>query len=561
MSSVIIECSRKNATDIDRDNNGVWSTTLMEPIEINQGDQIVLRNSFIDVLQSSSEDVISKGASLLLTYGYYEYNSEWVDKHANAPKIDTNDFKPCVLYSTGSPYGQVQTLNFEDKYATPQPNPLTGPMYFRWTNRDGSVHFDPAGSPRQITLKFVTGPVLGRMYATFDASGFADWSEVIHDSVVWMNQNDSPWHGGTEGDNEVEPQTPFATYTNVGNTGQHIVLGTSVVNLPRGQYDPTNLAKQISDQLQFLNPVQFDGKNQISNGSNQMLVRTDTNPNYVFCRTGGVPVTPPPPSTTVGLGSYDYTAPYWVGASQASVVWNQDNREVFAFDYLHTPWLNGDELSLKYYLTGAGDFYLIPQQSGIFLVDVQPRSFFESLGFNMKDILIQLSKTPEGVEYVPSDAELLRVTTSAYSGIQNLFPKGERKIDDTHVPSNPSDFIDATNTVMLLGRDRNLDDTGHYLIEVTFGNSSAKYLFDSGSMHHIFGIVSKQYISDGFVTGFSDSAVPYVHNGTNFLLQNMKIRILDPATKKPIDTLGVSSTLYLEIFKNTMGSSIGKNKK
>ena len=114
MSSVIIECSRKNATDIDRDNNGVWSTTLMEPIEINQGDQIVLRNSFIDVLQSSSEDVVSKGASLMLTYGYYEYNSEWVDKHANAPKVDTNDFKPCVLYSTGSVYGQVLTLNFED---------------------------------------------------------------------------------------------------------------------------------------------------------------------------------------------------------------------------------------------------------------------------------------------------------------------------------------------------------------------------------------------------------------------------------------------------------------
>lgn len=550
MSSSIIECSRQNAIDVDRNNNGVWSTTLKESIEINQGDQILLRNSFIDVLQSSSEDVVSEGQTLVLTYGYYEYNSEWTDKTVVAPKADQQDYKPYVLYTTGSKYGQVLTLSFMDKYSTPDPNPLEGNMYFRWTNRDGTIHFDPEGSPRRIKLQFVSGPIMGRMYATFDATVFTDWNEVIKDSVVWLNQHDKPWYDEDK-DNEVEPQTPFSTNAETGNTGQHLILGTSTIVLPKAQYDPTNLAKQISDKLQYLDPVQFDGLAQISNGNNQMLVRSDADPNFIFCKTGGIPVTA---GTTVGLGGYKYNvgSAYWIGASQASLVWNQDNREVFAFDYLHTPWLNAGQLSLKYYKDGTTDkFYLIPQQSGIFLVDVQPKSFFESLGFKISDIVVDLA-TASGVQFVPSDAELLRVTTSAYSGIQNLFPTGARKIDDATVPNAPNGFIDASNTVMLLANDRNLDDTGHFLIEISFGNSSGKYLFDSGSLHHIFGIVSKQYISDGFVTGFSDSAVPYVHNGTNFLIQNMKIRILDPATKEPIKTLGKNSTLYLEIFKNTM---------
>lgn len=186
----------------------------------------------------------------------------------------------------------------------------------------------------------------------------------------------------------------------------------------------------------------------------------------------------------------------------------------------------------------AVDKYIVPAQTGIFLTSVQPESFFtEQLGFQLSDITVNLSNGAGDIKYIASQAEFDRITTRGYFGIQGLFPDGNRVITDIAA----GQYIDAPSTEMLLATSRNLDPIGHFLVELTFGNGSQKYIFQQGSLSHIFAIVSRQYVNEGFIYAESDSAIPYVHMGSSFNLQNVRIRILDPVTKVPITTLGLEA--------------------
>ena len=353
------------------------------------------------------------------------------------------------------------------------------------------------------------------------------------------NPNDIPWvnYGMTE-------YSPFATYQNVVGTPKHLKSGSVTVKLEGGSYDPQSLAKHMSDQLQLINSTTFNGNIQIKSGTDLLIRSIAQTPKQLFAyEINSIPV------EEKGY-SYSTSVPYWLGASQCSLVYGQDADlgDIFAWEYLHTPFFSPDK-KLSVVMFGNDETKpkdIVSQQTGIFLTSVQPESFFtEQLGFQLSDITVNLSTGTGGIKFIASREEFDRVTTRGYFGIQGLFPDGNRIITDIA----PALYIDSPNTEMLLGTSRNLDPQGHYLVELTFGNTGQKYIFQNGSLSHVFAIISRQYVNDGFIYAESDSAIPYTHMGSSFNLQNVKIRILDPITKTPITTLGDNSSLYLQIDK------------
>ena len=366
------------------------------------------------------------------------------------------------------------------------------------------------------------------------------FSEVIEGTFVWTNPTAS-WatdNGVTKDADFVQFEEPL---TPVGAPQLH--LGTSQIKIEGGQYDPISLAKYITDQMQYLDPAVFDG-NTTYTSSSELLTKTS---NDIYLYEVGTK-----PSENKG---YRYTGaePYWLGASQFAFEYGSDAGlgDVFALSYMHTPFFNNNQLSLYIYkdVNDGNKLYLVPQQSGVFLTQVQPPAFFQKLGFNISDLQITLTPDPDPnptTHYIATEAELLRVIPKQYSGLQSLFPAGNRKLPDTYNNNTP---IDSSTTKKIIASARDLDPQGHFLIELTFTATGQKYVFNDGSLSHIFGIVPKQYINDGYVFGDSSNAIPYQHSGRPFNLQNIRVRILDPLTKQPIEDLGENSALYLQLNK------------
>ena len=70
-------------------------------------------------------------------------------------------------------------------------------------------------------------------------------------------------------------------------------------------------------------------------------------------------------------------------------------------------------------------------------------------------------------------------------------------------------------------------------IEITGLNVPQSNLISNNQNYaNISAIVSKQYDSDDIVTGFADSAIPYVHRGLPVKLSSARVRILDPISKE-----------------------------
>jgi hypothetical protein len=105
----------------------------------------------------------------------------------------------------------------------------------------------------------------------------------------------------------------------------------------------------------------------------------------------------------------------------------------------------------------------------------------------------------------------------------------------------------TTNTLDAISAPVNINDTGHFLIEITGYNNN---YFDEKNAYQIKAIVSSYYITaNSFATApFPDSFV-YEHHGSPLIIGSLKIRILNPKTKKTLD-LGANSTVYLQVTQN-----------
>ncbi len=94
----------------------------------------------------------------------------------------------------------------------------------------------------------------------------------------------------------------------------------------------------------------------------------------------------------------------------------------------------------------------------------------------------------------------------------------------------------------------NASTGAYYMLEITGLNlSQSNYIDDSENRANVSAIISKQYDQNDTVTGFADSAIPYVHRGMPVKVSGARVRILDPISKSVVPTLGPENTVMLQV--------------
>jgi hypothetical protein len=263
------------------------------------------------------------------------------------------------------------------------------------------------------------------------------------------------------------------------------------------------------------------------------------------------------------------------GASEISLLWNNQNNNIFSWDYIHTPIIIGGKQSVmlgsnplptsiytdqqQYYATTA----FCDRQSGIMFAGLYPSTFWnDTLGF--QNITYGFN---DGNGYQITRDSYRAITTSNYWGLSFLmtttsfnvsgyvyqFPATIRDELYRNLDGTTDKFVasvkvwesDTTNTLDALSPPVNPNDTGHFLLEIQGYTNS---FFDEKNSYQVKSIVSNYYISpNSFATSpFADSFL-YIHHGDPMLISQLKVRILSPKTKQPYPLIGPNSTVYLQL--------------
>ncbi len=209
--------------------------------------------------------------------------------------------------------------------------------------------------------------------------------------------------------------------------------------------------------------------------------------------------------------------------------------------------------NIAYFRTGVGSvadpfaYNEITAATGIVIHDLTPRDIWsDNLGLYDKWV-VPVRQDSNGVEfYVLEDmkdslphesAEI--VTFDPTNARVNTQPTGENTFVDTT----------STPTFAVIGDAPVVNIQGSfYLVEITGLNLTQSNMITKDEIRpNISAIVSKQYDSNDIVTGFSDSAIPYVHRGSSTIINSARVRILDPDTKQVVTTLGERNTVFLQL--------------
>ena len=231
---------------------------------------------------------------------------------------------------------------------------------------------------------------------------------------------------------------------------------------------------------------------------------------------------------------------YWVGAYEPNVIFNQDEDQKFRMN-LHSPMTDTSSAHVEVQILKD---YIQDRLSGVFFTKLEPKTFWEDvLHFDVDNILIKFDPV---THIIQGDLiELTGVCTTGGSiGLANLPSQGSLKQKFPHTSN-----IEATNTTAIKATSPlDLLSAGYYLISVT--PFTKDYHESTQTRTDIQCIVSRQYIMSNFVTGFSDSSIPWVNRGKPFLLSQVKVEILDAQTKQPAQDLGKANAIFLEVVRN-----------
>jgi hypothetical protein len=90
---------------------------------------------------------------------------------------------------------------------------------------------------------------------------------------------------------------------------------------------------------------------------------------------------------------------------------------------------------------------------------------------------------------------------------------------------------------------------GYILLEITGLRSD--FMDDKQERSAVIGTISRQYTQSGWITSWGGGSVELVNNSGKYIMSSLGVRLLDPATKKPLSnsSLGTASSIFIEIVE------------
>lgn len=637
MENIIIECSRFDA--VSATSNASWTTNIPKGITINNGDIITIRNCFINSNTSDAENIeIPEDLSLKFVIGYYDVN------YGSLSNIGVNniDYDMYIAYNENiGTVGTLLTVSFRCEYDgnVGESLVLNAIVTFKETNGNfysltWGVDDPPSGGIKMPDVKVPKPPTGNHINVT---------AQVGYTNVVLSSLTARVYTEWTQ-------EYLGAQWGGQGQYGLSLNTGFGQIDIPKGEYTRTGIAKFITDKLQFASPmfatssidirndflrrtdqsenhlgiedysafsigdqslvllaesfedlddvyatgldfgqlvgieytlldedgnlaeritttatIESEANNGINvEGDGTVTIRFTTNifnlddsyvngylvvnvssDNMVFKRVGFDPTDPE-------TKKYNYPNPTYYGSSE-NVLYYDPDKSVFSWQYLHMPYYAQDPPTISIRQeknTNSSNeeaynkYYTVTQLGGVFFIDLQPISFWESLGFTADQLLVPIQPN-----LMINRFDLEDRITMGYSSLASLINTANPK----EVPTTLASDIATTDTTQITGS--SLDDVstgGFYLIDINLG--SQNYMFQKGNKNNIQAIVSKYNQIRDYITGYSDSSIGYQHFGAPFDLQTVNINILDPESKLPDKDIGDKSTVFIQVTRNPQPS-------
>lgn len=252
----------------------------------------------------------------------------------------------------------------------------------------------------------------------------------------------------------------------------------------------------------------------------------------------------------------DYDGGY-MGCPNMSISFNQDSQK-YQWDYMHTSITdsNQNELTGISYTGGTHPkFIFMNQRGGLMFTKMEPVSFWrDTLGFELDKILFDstfsnttydefFSKTTQNF---PAVSQLVNVGSNVSVGTYSLQSAGT-------IISDPKTykFTESTSTIPIIAPNLSIGtiiSAGHYLVDIKGYSTNYKNAFGDTQYK---ATVSAFFTSpDNFLCSPGPDSSFYIHHGSPIPLNSFEISIINPLTHKPSNNLGKNSSVYLQVIKN-----------
>lgn len=518
--------------------NGDYSLNIAQNMTLNPGDSLVLNKVFIDTTSAQTNKIeLDEDTSITVAFNYWVCDSEGANKQISL-QLDPPVFSPGSHQSgeIGLQVEKMATTNTTEVFGIEFGWKLGGPANF------GGVpcainYTDPSDQARVFHFQ---------LDSTNISDGFL-YTQLFNPIYTKLNSTSTITVDRVKGN---IGETSLDTRNTTTNSIWRPVQDSKSITIPKGKYDPSELASYMSERFQLGFTASTTAVTNLI-PTNPLLktgVSTDT---FVWDKVN----TTAQAGVSVPCFGYVANDTTYVGTNSFALEWDS-NFNKFKFSNLHMPPYNANgQISI---LEGDSSVpgswhtqskYLVTAYSGIFIADLQPISFWQDkLGIVPADVCSHFGS------YTLLNNELPDFNwtpgTNTTNEVMLLDGSVQKNASFYQVPTTISSIL-STNTNEIVATQQILENSvtnSHFFVEI---NSSFKNnLIDSTSNYrNIMGIVGTYYSLGSFTSGSSTDSLMYTHEGAPVQLSSFDIRILD-GTHTLADDLGERNVVFLQLVKS-----------
>ena len=566
-----LELRQKSANNVI--GNGNYQTILQTPITIEEGDEVVITNSFLDTTSQTNTSV-NIDEDINLEFEFYPWvNNIYTDGKITtgaAPiKLDGMKHIPCTYQEhTGGKTGYsllqfIVVTQFDD----------TSNYYGAYTIIFDYI--DINDQPQKVSVFCPTSDVRD-LNPQINPIGviFKDGTLSLDPTMNLLVINSEPYNMrvGTNLVTDIEPFVFGVIYVPITqNSSYNPVTFKKSITIPAGVYQPDLFADTITKLMTVNNQTTLNETSGTGVQNTLLQASVDFPPStYTFVNAEASFVTG---GTEKAGPGFNYTGTIsdavWVGTNQFALEFDPNTSRYVLVD-MHMPiYINGNKCVVQM-RADDGSVFPATGYSGISIKNITatavstgiviPQFALNVLGFEIGKLNPPISYVTQSVVgeigFAPNLKFISGVNyTSAFNGID---VRVNKDLGNTGA-ANESTFTKVTTTsdvVNIVGDSTdsifgdNIFSTGAY----TFGyykieiNSVFKNLLigEETIQRNIMGIVSKYYESESYTDG--TQGIPYIHKGTPVQLSQIGVRILNSNNVVP-DIIGDDNTIFLQITK------------
>jgi hypothetical protein len=601
MSSSIIELRQQDATTVA--NNGDYTVNLGNSLLLNDGDQIVIKNVYIDTKQDNKQTnriVIDDSnnefsvMSTLYIKDYYQ-NADFLFNDKDGSGIQHPDGYNYVLsygfagqptarrlikmtIVGGNNTGEADSFDTSLIYNDPNGKEQKVGCRIEVTKHQKDVQVEINGSPN---LNLVYKPQ--NIGVEFDPN-----TDVFFSSNTVFDDNNVDLEFDNDGN-----------ILNVTGSSEEIISGDAInpitfqvtIPIPHGSYEPESLAKLITDELSAqkftqirtkpinitqTNPIfvplqnpsediyvsQFPTKSPFFTSQKQLQADADYATNGLaqifFTRHDGESIMQIDPNS-----ANDYI----IGANQMSLVYD-DSLNKFVFQQIHSPIFTGAGDAVQNCVrvgeTSGGNFFTATANSGVIFTapaSIQTENLlFNHMGFDhtLFSASTQIT-TPANYNNLVNTKSLQYTLiegqniTGALKSIDDFYKKDATTFNQSTPLAAGDIIVDNLNSIVGSATEGNGGNAplkfGYYLIEV--GGLPYTHLTNSQKSNKrnqkIKSIVGRYYATQDYTEDGGAGSLAVTYSGVPQYIDSLEVRILNPDNS--LATVGSDNTVFIEVIR------------